>query len=89
MVYELRKKAEEELLNHIAPFWLKLIDNENGGFYGEVSYDLKINKESVKGGIQTSRILWFFSAAYCATKNEEYKKAATHIYEFLRDKLFD
>ena len=62
MVYELRKKAEEELLNHIAPFWLKLIDNENGGFYGEVSYDLKINKESVKGGIQTSRILWFFSA---------------------------
>lgn len=89
MVYELRKKAEEELLNHIAHFWLKLIDNENGGFYGEVSYDLKINKESVKGGIQTSRILWFFSAAYCATKNEEYKKAATHIYEFLRDKLFD
>lgn len=50
---------------------------------------MKINKESVKGGIQTSRILWFFSAAYCATKNEEYKKAATHIYEFLRDKLFD
>ena len=89
MVYELRKKAEKELLNHIAPFWLKLIDNDNGGFYGEVSYDLKVNKESVKGGIQTSRILWFFSAAYCATKNEEYKKAATHIYEFLRDKLFD
>ena len=32
MVYELRKKAEKELLNHIAPFWLKLIDNENGGY---------------------------------------------------------
>lgn len=89
MVHNLRKKAEEELLNHIAPFWLKLIDNENGGFYGEVSYDLKINKKSIKGGIQTSRILWFFSAAYCATKNEEYKKAATHNYEFLKDKLFD
>lgn len=89
MVHNLRKKAEEELLNHIAPFWLKLIDNENGGFYGEVSYDLKVNKESVKGGIQTSRILWFFSAAYCATKNEEYKNAATHAYKFLRDKLFD
>ena len=89
MVYKLRKKAGEELLNHIVPFWINLIDNENGGFYGEVSYDLKVNKESVKGGIQTSRILWFFSAVYCATKNEEYKKAATHAYEFLRDKLFD
>ena len=89
MIYNLRKRAEEELLNHIAPFWLKLIDNENGGFYGEVSYDLKVNKKSVKGGIQTSRILWFFSAAYCETKDQECKNAATHAYEFLRDKLFD
>lgn len=89
MIYDLRKKAEEELLNNLGPFWLKLIDNENGGFYGEVTYDLKVNKTSEKGGIQTSRILWFFSAAYCATKNEEYKKAATHAYEFLRDKLID
>jgi len=37
MIYDLRKKAEEELLNNLGPFWLKLIDNENGGFYGEVS----------------------------------------------------
>ena len=63
MIYDLRKKAEEELLNNLGPFWLKLIDNENGGFYGEVTYDLKVNKTSEKGGIQTSRILWFFSAA--------------------------
>lgn len=89
MIYNLRKKAEEELINHIAPFWLKLSDNENGGFYGEVSYDLKVNKYSVKGGIQTSRILWFFSAAYCVTRNEEYKKAANHAYIFLRDNLLD
>ena len=41
MIYDLRKKAEEELLNNLGPFWLKLIDNENGGFYGEVTYDLK------------------------------------------------
>ena len=89
MIYDLKKRAEEELVNNLGHFWLKLIDNENGGFYGEVTYDLKANKKSEKGGIQTSRILWFFSAAYCATKNEEYKKAATNAYEFLRDKLID
>lgn len=89
MIHDLRKKAKDELLDHIAPFWITLIDEENGGFYGEVNYDLTINKDSVKGGIQTSRILWFFSSLYSATKNEEYKKAAEHTYKFLRDKLID
>lgn len=89
MICNLRVKAEKELLNHITPFWLKLIDEKNGGFYGEVDYNLQVNKDSIKGGIQTSRILWFFSAQYCATKNEECKKAATHAYKFLRDKLSD
>ena len=25
MIYDLRKKAEEELLNNLGPFWLKLL----------------------------------------------------------------
>ena len=46
MIYDLKKRAEEELVNNLGHFWLKLIDNENGGFYGEVTYDLKANKKS-------------------------------------------
>ena len=89
MVKDFRTKVEKDLLENITPFWLGLIDNENGGFYGEVDYNLNVNKESVKGGIQTARILWFFSSLYCATKKEEHKKAAEHAYVFLRDKLID
>ena len=48
MIYDLKKRAEEELVNNLGHFWLKLIDNENGGFYGEVTYDLKANKKSEK-----------------------------------------
>ena len=29
MIYDLKKRAEEELVNNLGHFWLKLIDNEN------------------------------------------------------------
>lgn len=84
-----RNMVEKELNEHIAPFWLALKDVDNGGFYGEVLFDLSVNKESIKGGIQTARILWFFSDAYRVTKKEEYREAADHAYSFLKDKLID
>lgn len=89
MVINFRNIAEKELNEHIIPFWLGLKDVDNGGFFGEVDFNLNINKESIKGGIQTARILWFFSAAYRVTKNEDCRKAADHAYIFLKDKLID
>lgn len=89
MDIKLRNMAEKELREHILPFWLKLKDIDNGGFYGEVDFNLNVNKESIKGGIQTARILWSFSAAYRVTNVEEYKEAAEQAYVFFRDKLID
>ena len=59
-----------ELTEHIIPFWLSMKDEENGGFYGFLSYDLKLDKKADKGCILNSRILWFFSHAYEFYKNE-------------------
>ena len=72
----------EMLENKILPFWKGLIDNENGGYYGYVGYDLAADKTAVKGCILNSRILWFFSNA----KEPEY---AAHAYKFLRDYCID
>ncbi len=85
----LKEEIQAHLEDEILPFWMRLIDETNGGFFGEVDYDLTVNKEADKGGIATARFLWTFSSAYRVTKNPLYKTHATHLYKFLRDKLYD
>ncbi|HOL39840.1 MAG TPA: AGE family epimerase/isomerase [Dictyoglomaceae bacterium] len=86
---ELKKEVSEHLTNKIIPFWEKLIDKENGGFIGYVDFDLKKDSYAPKGGVLTSRILWFFSASYNLLKDEELLIYADHAYKFLSEKLWD
>jgi len=85
------KKIEfiEELENRILPFWLNLVDKENGGFYGVVDYNLKVHTDAHKGGVLGARNLWTFSAAYQYKENPAYLEAAHHAYDFLKNKLLD
>jgi cellobiose epimerase len=78
-----------ELHDKILPFWLKLLDYDNGGSYGTVDYNLHIHKESPKGGVIGARHLWAYSSAYLLTKDETYLRAAEHSYQFLIDTLWD
>ncbi|HEY1407176.1 MAG TPA: AGE family epimerase/isomerase [Spirochaetota bacterium] len=80
---------EKELLNDILPFWINLIDRENGGFYGEVSMEGVVNPKARKGGILMSRILWTFSRAYLVYRDEKYREAAEHVFRFISDKMWD
>ncbi|MFC4388724.1 AGE family epimerase/isomerase [Gracilibacillus marinus] len=82
-------EIKQHLANKILPFWMKLKDEENGGFYGEVGYDLEVNKVADKGGIATARFLWTFSSAYRVTKDKKYLECAEHLYVFMRDYLID
>lgn len=84
-----KEEVSKELTEHILPFWMRLIDKKNGGFFGEIDFELNINEKADKGGIAAARLLWTFSAAYRVTKNKLYLEYATHIYNFIVDKLFD
>ena len=64
-------------------FW-GLKDETNGGFYGQVNADLRIDEQAAKGGIACSRILWSFSAAYRTTGHETYLEYARHAFNFSR-----
>ncbi|APC39748.1 AGE family epimerase/isomerase [Clostridium estertheticum] len=86
---DLLKEVKKELDERIFPFWSNLADYENGGFYGYVGYEGIINKNSEKGVILNTRILWFFSAIYCLQKKPEALRLANHAYEFMETKLFD
>ena len=78
-----------ELENKLIPFWGKLMDKDNGGFYGYVNYDNVVDKTADKGAILNSRILWFFSRAYELNKNEKYLEYAVTAFKFLVEKLLD
>lgn len=76
-------ELKEHLKHSIIPFWKGLKDEEFGGFYGYLDYNLNLNKKAEKGLILNSRILWFFSSAYKELKEEELLVYAKHAYEFL------
>ena len=60
----MRQKVETELLSDILPFWLNhTIDNELGGFRGQIANDLSSDPHAPKGLILNARILWTFSKA--------------------------
>ena len=83
------EEVKKELTQHIIPFWSKLRDNENGGFYGYMGYDLKLDKKADKGVILHSRILWFYAKAYITLKDETLLDYAKHAYEFIKTKCVD
>lgn len=85
MVEEIR----EHLLEGIIPFWKGLRDDEYGGYYGFMDYDLKVDKHAVKGCILNSRILWFFSNAYTLLKDESLLEEAKHGFAFMKEHCMD
>ena len=83
-------QAARAMLNDtILPFWMKLRDNENGGYYGYMDYNLDVNKTAEKGCILNSRILWFFSSAAIATGRADLRAEADHAYDFLQNHCVD
>ncbi len=89
-LFQLEKvEFKKELNERILPFWIKLLDYDNGGSYGIVDYDLTLHKDSPKGGVVGARHLWSYSGAYLLTKDEKYLRAAEHSYHFLINALWD
>lgn len=82
-------EVKNHLLTTIIPFWKNLRDDENGGYYGWVDYDLKLDKKAVKGCILNSRITWFFANAYTLLKDESLLAEAKHGFAFLKDHCID
>jgi mannobiose 2-epimerase len=89
-VQDLRQKVETELLSNILPFWLKYtIDNEYGGFRGQITNDLTIDPHAAKGLILNARILWTFSKAFSVYRNPIYLATARRAYEYLDCNFWD
>lgn len=90
ILIELKQQVKEELTQNILPFWMeKMIDDEHGGFYGQITGDGQLIPEADKGGILNARILWSFSSAYLQEKNPVYLEAANRAKAYILNHFFD
>lgn len=87
---DLKTRVEKELRSNILPFWLKYtIDEEFGGFRGQITNDLVIDAKADKGLILNTRILWTFSKAFSMYREDVYLKAATRAYDYILRHFWD
>lgn len=78
------REAVEEERERILSFWPdNTIDEENGGFFGEMTNDLIVNEKASKGLILNTRILWTYSLAYRKLAKREYLKMIKRAYDYL------
>ncbi|WP_337574820.1 AGE family epimerase/isomerase [Fournierella sp.] len=89
MARPIAQAAREMLTGQILPFWSRLRDDEFGGFYGYMDYELQLDPKAEKGCILNSRILWFFSEAAALLKDEQATRQADHAFRFLMDHCVD
>ena len=80
---------KDVLTTNILPYWLRLQDKENGGFYGQVLADDTVVRNANRGAILYGRILWTFSAAYRVLGNQEYLEAAVNAKNYILEHFID
>ena len=86
----LRAEVEEELVAHLVPYWTeRTVDNERGGFVGQIDGANVVHPHAAKGVVLNARLLWTFSAvalerehARCAILAE---RAFGYMTEHFRD----
>ena len=90
MSNRLAERIEQELKNNILPFWVEQTpDLINGGFYGSLSNDLKVNNDSPRSAVLYGRILWTFSLAYKEYNHSEYLETARRAYKYIKAHFWD
>ena len=80
---KLTEQVRRELVDRIIPFWKGLRDDVNGGYIGQVDFDLTRRPEADRGCILNSRILWFFSEAFISLGDASLLDEARHAFEML------
>lgn len=79
------KEAEYCLYHNILPYWVRLRDDEHGGYYGQVRGDETIVPTAERSAILYARLLWTFSA--CKMK-EQADRVKNYILDHFIDKQY-
>ena len=84
-----REEVKAELFN-ILDYWIRYsVDQQNGGFYAEVTAENVPDPDAPRSVVVTSRILWTFSAVQQLFPNPKYRELADRAYEYLKKHFVD
>ena len=87
LISQMKIDAKENLLDKWYPL---AIDNEDGGYYSEITYDFKLGEKHDKMIVTQARHIWTNSvASEIFPENANYLQYAKHGFEFLRDVMWD
>ncbi|MEK4330167.1 AGE family epimerase/isomerase [Paenibacillus sp. FSL R7-0312] len=79
-----RNEMEAELKDNILSFWMKhTLDEQHGGFVGEIDNQMNTNPEAGKSLVLNARILWTFASAYRMYGDAEYLTMTERAYAYL------
>lgn len=92
--HQLEKTLKQELQdiveNNILNYWMtKMVDEENGGFYGRRDGNDQLIPDAPKSAILNGRILWAFSAAYRVLGKPEYLDMAQRAKDYILQHFID
>ncbi len=90
-VLELKREAENHLLNELLPFWTsRMKDEVNGGYLTHFDKNGNDSGEDEKSLIAQTRCLYTISSAHRAGYGEgRYAELARHGFDFLINKMWD
>ena len=89
-IVQTRSRLERILFDNITPFWLRCIDEENGGYLFNHDERGVWRGPTDKHVIPHARTCWFFARlAQVDGAGAAAHSAARHGYDFLRDRLWD
>ena len=90
LLKQLKEEMRAELIHGILPYWMgRMVDVEQGGFYGQIDGADRIIGGAGKGGILNARILWTFSSAYRIQPDSAYLHMAERAYGYALKYFFD
>ena len=82
-------RIRKELVDDILPFWMRHApDRENGGFYGKIDCDLKVDAFAPRAAVINARLLWTYAAA-CRLLGDPYREMAERSYGYIVEKFWD
>ncbi|WP_416306030.1 AGE family epimerase/isomerase [Neptunicella sp. SCSIO 80796] len=85
---QFKDELQNEVRRIILPYWMfKACDMQQGGYWGSIGADGKVNKSAAKGSILHCRIMWSFSAAYGVFNEEALLNHADRARNFIQNHL--
>ncbi len=85
----LAKPVQNELENHLLPFWLSIRTKADGASAGLVDTEGRVHEDAPRSLIYTSRMLWTFAELCLAGYGDEVRDAAKAEFDLLQRKFRD